>query len=191
MKEFTLRGCAVKVQGNGRAKILTPAEIDRLFDRGFITARDRLLFAVTFYCACRISEALALTTHDIVGGSVTLRKATTKGKSATRTLPIHPMLAKYLKAYNPDVGFLFPGREGTKPLTRSFADLIFKEACKRVRIKGASTHSMRRTALTNLSNAGVPLRVIMEISGHKNLSSLQRYLEVQPEQLVKAIGLLK
>jgi integrase/recombinase XerD len=79
MKEFTLRGCAVKVLGNGRAKILTPAEIDRLFDRGFITARDRLLFAVTFYCACRISEALALTTHDIVGGSVTLRKATTKG----------------------------------------------------------------------------------------------------------------
>jgi integrase/recombinase XerD len=191
MKEFTLRGGAVKVLGNGRAKILTPAEIDRLFDRGFITARDRLLFAVTFYCACRISEALALTTHDIVGGSVTLRKATTKGKSATRTLPLHPMLGKYLKAYTPDVGILFPGREGTKPLTRSFADLIFKEACKRVRIKGASTHSMRRTALTNLSNGGVPLRVIMEISGHKNLSSLQRYLEVQPEQLVKAIGLLK
>jgi len=53
-----------------------------------------------------ISEALALTTHDIVGGSVTLRKATTKGKSATRTLPLNPMLAKYLKAYNPDVGFL-------------------------------------------------------------------------------------
>jgi integrase len=74
-----------EVLGNGRAKILTPAEIDRLFDRGFITARDRLLFAVTFYCACRISEALALTTHDIVGGSVTLRKATTKGSSATRT----------------------------------------------------------------------------------------------------------
>jgi integrase/recombinase XerD len=118
----------VKVQGNGRAKILTPAEISRLFDRGFVTARDR---------------------------------------------------------------FLFPGREGTKPLTRSQADLIFKEACKRVRIKGASTHSMRRTALTNLSNAGVPLRVIMEISGHKNLSSLQRYLEVQPEQLVKALGILK
>jgi integrase/recombinase XerD len=181
----------VKVQGNGRAKILRPAEIDRLFERGFITARDRLLFAVTFYCACRISEALALTTHDIVGASVTLRKATTKGSSATRTLPLHPILAKYLKAYNPDVGFLFPGRDNTKPLTRAQADVIFKEACKRVRIKGASTHSMRRTALTNLSNAGVPLRVIMEISGHKNLSSLQRYLEVQPEQLVRAIGLLK
>jgi integrase/recombinase XerD len=79
MKEFTLRGCAVKVVGNGRAKILTPAEIDRLFDRGFITARDRLFFAVTFYCACRISEALALTTYDIVGGSVTLPESDDKG----------------------------------------------------------------------------------------------------------------
>ena len=83
-----------------------------------------------------------------------------------------------------------PGRDNTKPLTRGQADVIFKEPCKRVRIKGASTHSMRRVALTNLSNAGVPLWVIMEIPGHKNLSSLQRYLEVQPEQLVKAIGLL-
>ena len=181
----------MKVLGNGRAKILTPAQITRLFDRGFLTARDRLLFAVTFYCACRISEALALKNDDIVGGVVTLRKATTKGKSATRTLPLHPMLAKYLKAYNQPAGFLFPGQSGTKPLTRAQANLIFKDACKRVRIQGASTHSMRRTALTNLSNAGVPLRVIMEISGHKNLSSLQRYLEVQPEQLVKAIGLLK
>jgi integrase/recombinase XerD len=123
MKEFTLRGCAVKVVGNGRAKILTPAEIDRLFDRGFITARDRLFFAVTFYCACRISEALALTTYDIVGGSVTLPKATTKGLSATRTLRLHQLLAKYLKAYNPDVGFLFPRRDNTKPLTRALLQI--------------------------------------------------------------------
>jgi len=188
MKEFTRGGCAVKVLGNGRAKILTPAEIDRLFDRGFITARDRLLFAVTFYCACRISEALALTTHDIVGGSVTLRKATTKGKSATRTLPLHPILAKYLKAYNPDVGFLFPGRDNTKPLTRAASDVIFKEACKRVRIKGASTHSMRRTALTNLSNAGVPLRVIMEISGHKNLSSQSAIWRYSRNSLSRRLG---
>jgi integrase/recombinase XerD len=77
-----------------------------------------------------------------------------------------------VKAYSPNVGFLFPGRDNTKPLTRAQADVIFKEPCKRVRIKGASTHSMRRTALTNLSNAEGPLRIIMEISGHKNLSSL-------------------
>lgn len=180
----------MKIRGNGRAKILTQAELNRLFERGFVTPRDKLLFAITYYCACRVSEALALTTDDVVGSVVTLRKATTKGKSATRTLPMHPKLNEYLEAYKPPAQLLFPGRSKDKPLTRAMADLILKAACKRVRVRGASTHSFRRTALTNLSNAGVPIRVIQEISGHKSLTALQRYLEVQREQVTAAIALL-
>ena len=34
-----------------------------------------------------------------------------------------------------------------------------------------------------MSNAGIPLRVIQEISGHRSLSVLQGYLEVTPEQV--------
>jgi integrase/recombinase XerD len=180
----------VKVNGNGRAKVLTQAELDRLFERGFVNPRDKLLFAITYYCACRVSEALALTTDDIAGGVVTLRKSTTKGKSATRTLPAHPKIIEYLEAYNPLEGFLFPGRGKDKPLTRASADLILRAACKRARIRGASTHSFRRSALTNLSNANVPIRVIQEISGHKSLTALQRYLEVKPDQVMAAIALL-
>jgi integrase/recombinase XerD len=41
-----------------------------------------------------------------------------------------------------------------------------------------------------MSNAGVPLRVIQEISGHKSLSELQKYLEVKPEQKKGAIAAL-
>ncbi|MBX9720621.1 MAG: site-specific integrase [Candidatus Obscuribacterales bacterium] len=37
-------------------------------------------------------------------------------------------------------------------------------------MEGASSHSMRRTCLTNMSRAGIPLRTIQEISGHSNLS---------------------
>ncbi|WP_399313343.1 tyrosine-type recombinase/integrase [Trichocoleus sp. FACHB-262] len=48
---------------------------------------------------------------------------------------------------------------------------------------GVSTHSFRRTALTQMSSAGVPLRVIQEISGHRSLQALQRYLEVSELQL--------
>jgi len=180
----------MKTGGNGRAKILTPAELNCLFERGLVTPRDKLLFVIAYYCACRISEALALTTHDLAGGTITLRKSTTKGKVATRTLPIHPKLNNYLEAYNPQPGLLFPGRYGDKPLTRASADLILTSACKRVRISGASTHSFRRTALTNMSNANVPIRVIQQISGHKSLTALQRYLDVNPEQVASAIALL-
>lgn len=66
----------MKIRGNGRAKILTSAELNRLFERGLVTPRDKLLFAMAYYCACRISEALALTTYDLAGGTVTLRKST-------------------------------------------------------------------------------------------------------------------
>ncbi|MBD2309393.1 site-specific integrase [Chroococcidiopsis sp. FACHB-1243] len=180
----------MKIQGNGRAKILTQAELERLFTRGFLTSRDKLLFAIAYYCACRVSEVLALTAEDLAGSVVTLRKSTTKGKMATRTLPSHPKLQAYLAAYDPPSGLLFPGRNGDKPLTRAAADLILRAACKRARIRGASTHSFRRTALTNMSNANVPLRVIQEISGHKSLTALQRYLEVKPDQVESAIALL-
>jgi integrase/recombinase XerD len=60
----------------------------------------------------------------------------------------------------------------------------------RVEIEGGSTHSFRRTGLTQLSNAGIPLRVIQEISGHNNLEQLQKYLEVKPEQVRGAVAAL-
>jgi integrase/recombinase XerD len=49
---------------------------------------------------------------------------------------------------------------------------------------------MRRTALTLMSNAGIPLRTIQEVSGHRNLEQLQQYLEVQPEQVRGAVSIL-
>ncbi|URD53505.1 site-specific integrase [Chroococcidiopsis sp. CCNUC1] len=180
----------MKIKGNGRAKILTQAELERLFTRGFLTPRDKLLFAIAYYCACRVSEVLALTAEDLAGSVVTLRKSTTKGKIATRTLPSHPKLQGYLAAYHPPSGLLFPGRSKDKPLTRAAADLILRAACQRARIRGASTHSFRRTALTSMSNANVPIRVIQEISGHKSLTALQRYLKVKPDQVESAISLL-
>ena len=103
---------------------------------------------------------------------------------------MHPKLNRYLEIYSLPPGLLFPGRYGDKPLTRASADLILTSACKRVRIKGALTHSFRRTALTNMSNANVPIRVIQQISGHKSLTALQRYLDVNPEQVANAIALL-
>ncbi|MCF3609772.1 site-specific integrase, partial [Planktothrix agardhii 1033] len=43
---------------------------------------------------------------------------------------------------------------------------------------------------TLMSNAGVPLRTIQEVSGHRNLEQLQQYLEVQPEQVRGAVSIL-
>ncbi len=179
----------MKVNGNGQGKVLTSDELRLLFTSGFKSPRDRTMFAVCLFTGCRISEALALKTTDIKGGMLTFRKSTTKGKLKTRVVDIQPGLAKFLAEYQPaKPGALFPGMRGvTEHLTRFAADKILKDACLRVGFEGVSTHSFRRTALTQMHNAGIPLRHIQEISGHNDLGTLQRYLEVSPDQRRKAI----
>jgi integrase/recombinase XerD len=190
MEAFATWNRPMKVDGHGQAKILSKDEIEQLFRYGLHSDRDRALFGILLYCGCRVSEALELTTDDIKGDVLTLRKGTTKGKIATRQIDIHPRLSELLKSYSPAPGYLFPGRHGKGRMTRAAADLILREACAVVGLEGVSTHSFRRTALTTMSNAGIPLRVIQEISGHKSLSELQKYLEVKPEQKKGAIAAL-
>ncbi len=133
---------------------------------------------------------------DIIDGYLVLRKQTTKGKKATRTIPINAklnaLLVVYLREESPKE-WLFPGHHNAKtrkPLTRAAADLILKQACERVELVGVSTHSFRRTALTQMSNAGIPLRVIQKISGHSSLATLQRYLEISDQQVIEAVNVI-
>ncbi len=186
----------MKVKGFGQAKVLSQGELERLFQWGFTNKRDLCLFSICLHTGCRISEALALTVADVRGGHITLRKIVTKGKKKTRTIPMNERLRAvldgYLKEYKPK-SYLFPSHHNAKvpkSMTRAAADLILREACERVGLEGVSTHSFRRTALTQMHNAGVPLRVIQRISGHSSLATLQRYLEISDEQIVEAVAVI-
>lgn len=120
----------MKVNGNGQGKILTPDELRLLFSAGLVSPRDRALFGICFFTGCRVSEALALQTSDIKGGTLTFRKSTTKGKLKTRIVDIQPGLAAMLEEYQTKPGALFPGVRGiTEHLTRFSADKILKASC--------------------------------------------------------------
>ncbi|MBV8887459.1 MAG: tyrosine-type recombinase/integrase [Chroococcidiopsidaceae cyanobacterium CP_BM_RX_35] len=86
--------------------------------------------------------------------------------------------------------YLFPGRHGRGHIHKASADKILRLACLRVGLEGFSTHSFRRTALTQMHNAGVPTRHIQSISGHRTLAALARYLDVTEEQKQSAISAL-
>ena len=194
----------MKIDRHGQAKILTTDELQLLFNEGFIVQpdRDRALFAVCLYTACRIGEAITLAKRDVydtkgnVRPELIIRKGNTKGKLATRTIPVIADLHAKLTAYTPrrDSRYLFPGNQthsrADSYLHRDSAMWLLREACIRVGIEGVSTHSFRRTALTQKSKAGIPLRVIQEISGHRTLDELYKYLEVRPEQVLGAISSL-
>ena len=185
----------MKINRHGKAKILTPEEIQLLFCAGLTTLRDRTLFGVMLYSACRVKEACTLLTADVydrnyrVRSQLTIRKSNTKGKLATRCIPVIEELRAMLAAYEREAGlvYLFPGRRGGHIHSDSAARIL-RKACARVGIEGVSTHSFRRTALTQMSDSNTPLRVIAEVSGHRDLGQLNAYLEVRPEQVLGAVS---
>lgn len=188
----------MKIDRHGKAKILTQAEIQRLFAEGLTNARDRAVCALMLYTGCRVNEAVTLKITDVydkrgrIRPELIIRKGNTKGKLATRTIPILDDLRYFLEQYKPRASqeeFLFPGR-WRGHLHPDYASIIFREGCTKADVEGASTHSLRRAALTQMSNAGIPLRIIQEISGHRNLEQLQIYLEVETSQVQGAIATL-
>lgn len=187
----------MKVDRHGKAKILSQAEIQLLFNQGLLSNRDRTLFGICLFTACRINEACTLKITDAyntagkVRPKLIIRKGNTKGKLGTRTIPIIEDLRLILTKYQPPVEqeYLFPGRFSGH-IDPESASRILRKALKRVEIEGASTHSFRRTALTQMSDAGIPLRIIQEVSGHRDLSELQKYLEVRDDQVLGAVTTL-
>ena len=190
----------MKVNRFGRASILTPSQINLLFNEGFTKPRDRALFGVCLYAATRINEACTLLRGDVIGVKgvrdiLVIRIHNTKGKQSTREIQVHPKLKEYLEEHHrTDLWhtrpYLFPGRHGRGYLHKGSADLILRNACKKLELEGISTHSFRRTALTRMSDSGVPLRHIQAISGHKTLAALERYLGVTEQQKESAISTL-
>ena len=84
----------MKVDRHGQAKILTTSEINLVFNEGLTNHRDRAIFALCLYTACRLEECVSLRTTDvyyrqgIVRPEIIFRKGTTKGKLATRCIPV-------------------------------------------------------------------------------------------------------
>lgn len=186
----------MKIDRHDQAKILSSDELSRLFSQGLKLPRDRALFGICLYTGTRIAEACSLHTKDVyaIDGSirprVTIRKGTTKGKIETRSVPTGENLKALLQDYSSTKVFLFPGRHGLGHIHPDSADKILRAAFIELCIEGASTHSFRRTCLTQMHRSGVPLKVIQKISGHKTLSALQKYLEVLDEDLESAITTL-
>lgn len=172
---------SAKVDGHGQAKILTDAELALLFEEGFTSYRDRVLFAICMFTGCRISEALQLKAEMIGGGFITFTRDTRKGKTGTQQVEIIPALQHFLDEWTdkPAAGYLFPSRRGSKQafMSRVAADDVLKAACARVGIDGVSTHSFRRTYITKLREKGYSPAQIQKRTGHKRRENLMHYFD--------------
>lgn len=194
----------MKVHRNGQAAILSESERLKI-RRCYHSRSHQLIFDIACFTGERWGAVIQLRVDDCYSDresrtprdEITFRKNTRKksaGKEAvTRQVPVHPILKDCLRAFVPPAGvFLFPSRDSNAPITLQNADKQFRQAIERAGLthKGISTHSTRRTFITRLSEAGIDLRTIMALTGHRSMLSVQKYIEECPRRKLNAIETL-
>jgi integrase/recombinase XerD len=61
---------------------------------------------------------------------------------------------------------------------------------RRAGISNASSHSGRKTFLTSLSSQGISEFVLASLSGHKSISTTQKYITVNDDMKRRAVELV-
>jgi|TARA_R100000426_G_C4819874_1_gene110006 integrase/recombinase XerD len=187
----------MKKDRKGRAKVLTSDQVDQVIK--FLPSALHKTIALTLRISgARISEVIQLRWEDLDKEELQFPREITKKQLDTREIPIEEdyynqmMIWKSewaaLKGRQPSKkDYIFPGRfNGSHITSRSFM-YAHEEALERAEISKATTHSYRRTQLTQLHKKGVPLKVVQSLSGHRSLDTLSRYLEVSDQDKREAV----
>ena len=164
------------------------------------TQRDKTILLLAMNTGLRAKEVAALRFGDVFDEErkprtqFTLSKSQTKG-ARTRTVFVNKQLAQALTEYQhytrcvDAAAPLFRSQKGGHFSANTMCQLFLNifHACG---LKGASSHSPRRTFITRLANKGIGVRVLAELAGHSSIAVTQRYIDVNDEQMANAVELL-
>lgn len=188
-----------------QAKTLTAQEIRRVLD--YIATRkhcerNRAMLLTMYYAGLRVKECAALRYEDVIDAEgkiraeIRLTPEQTKGSKAG-TVFVSEKLRKELQSYVKSVppktlnDKLFYSQK--RPIYGWNSNTLcqyYHHLFKSVGIEGASSHSPRRTLITNLADKGVSVRVLQSIARHANISTTQCYIDVNDAMKRKAIELI-
>ena len=189
-----------------QAKTLTQQELRRVLDYTATrkhSVRNRALLMTTHLSGMRVGEVASLRNSDVldaegnIRNEIRLSAEQTKGNEA-RVVFVSDKLRKELELYtrlmsnaaiNPALKFFYSQKRTSDGFTANTLTQFFHYLYKRAGIDGASSHSGRRTFITNLATKGVGVRVLMSLAGHKNISTTQAYIDVNDDMKRKAVEL--
>lgn len=160
-------------------------------------ARDRLAVLLGHWAGLRAKEIAALKRHHVLNDDGSIKDSflltanETKGRNARRVF-VSKRLQKEIGLYIEKVRlrevnpFLLQSQKGMAFSANTMCQLLC-QIYQECGIEGASSHSGRRTFITNLASKGVSVRVLQELAAHANLATTQRYIDVNEQQIRNAI----
>jgi len=179
-----------------QAKVLSGNDERRmlaLIRRQRHSTRNRVIFLLSLKAGLRAGEIAALEWLMVldcrrqIGSTIELHDRAAKGGGGRR-IPIHPALAKALRALRTET--FREDNELSGPVVRSERSQAmrpgsivnwFAGCYGELGLKGCSSHSGRRTFVTKAARlvhrCGGSLRDVQQLAGHRSISMTQRYID--------------
>jgi integrase/recombinase XerD len=195
-----------------QAKVLTKQQIELLYTSLSLTQdedRNRLIFLLSVKAGLRAKEIAGLTWRMVLDASgdladqIALEDLASKGTSG-RIIPINKLLKQELQNQLDTVLIKTKLQEirtqrivQTQRGKETSAQVIvnmFKGWYTRAGLIGCSSHSGRRTFITNaakkISTVGGSLRDVQWLAGHSSLQTTQRYIDGDSDARRKVVDLV-
>ncbi|MFW6080462.1 MAG: site-specific tyrosine recombinase/integron integrase [Desulfosalsimonas sp.] len=170
--------------------------IDSIRDDTPAGKRNRAILETLYSTGIRVSELVGLDVEDIdfegrvvrVMGKGSVERIVPIGKKAVDSIKKYREALYGNSAKAPDIwkGPLFLNRNGGRLTERSVARLLDHAARAAGLTVPVSPHDLRHTFATHLLDAGLDLRMVQELLGHKKLSTTQKYTHVSIDRLMAA-----
>ena len=188
-----------------QSPVLTERQVKQLLSSTKMTrhsTRNRLIVILSYYVGLRACEICSLTVGDVLDGegnikdTVILKSHQTKGNKSNSVYlsdTVKDEIRKYFSEYSYLVTLkqssLLQSQKGGGFSSMTIQHL-FKKLYKSIGLDDCSSHSGRRTMITQLASKGVSVRVIQELARHSDLSTTQRYIDVSVDKLKNAVSLV-
>lgn len=191
---------------SGPAKVLETDDLRRLLKhvkKQRYPTRNTVIVLLSFKAGLRACEISGLEWNMILGSDKHVSdqiyvSANISKKSSKRSIPLNKALKQALTALHQE-----QGKHVSGPVIRSerggfmsAGSIVnyFGDTYRQLGLLGCSSHSGRRTFITNAARAivltGGSLRDVQELAGHRAITTTERYIEGNREAQRKLVSLI-
>lgn len=165
--------------------VLTNNEINKLIDylnSSLLKNQNKLLIYLLIDTGARISEILNIKISNINYSNNTIYLDVTKTHNS-RYVPYTEATKVLLKKYIEENDFK---NNKLFDLSISGVESLFRRIKDRLNLNKFHPHMLRHTLATKLHKNGVSIMIVQKIMGHKNISTTERYIHFDLDDVLKA-----
>jgi len=167
--------------------VLSTGEVFELLER-VENYKYRVILTTIYGAGLRLREATHLKPLDIDSKRMVIRVDQGKGMKDRYVMlseRLLVLLREYYGAFRPKGVYLFPSlHDANKPVVDTGVQRVFVRTLKKLGWKKrVSVRTLRHCFATHLLEAGVNIRTIQEMMGHRSLETTQIYLHISVQQV--------